>query len=117
MPFRYPVLLTDWISCGTRLAAPGGHRQQEALCKPERVSIRIIHVKLTSAPGLVDRSFVDRGVGVARRDQPAGSELAEQRINIVCQDGDRLAEHPVSAVAGKEEVVPAAGDGAEGWVV
>src|SRR5262249_40328487 len=118
-PFRRlwqlsPTLTEPKSSSGGFSLALRYRRKEEALGESERVAARVIDVELTSAPALVDRSFVNHlgRVRVPRRGQPPFPELAEQRIHVVGQDSDRLTERPVPAVAGQKEVIPAPGEDA-----
>jgi hypothetical protein len=52
-----------------------------------------------------------------RRSQPSFPELAEQRIQLIGQDSDRLTERTVPAVAREKDVVSAPREDTEGRVV
>jgi len=88
------------------------------LDEPERVTVRIVHVKLTRAPTLINRTFMDffRSVRISRRVKPSLPELAEDSVNVVGGDNNDLTKFPVARVAGEEESIAVARQRAEGRV-
>jgi hypothetical protein len=78
------------------------------LGEPERIAIRIVHVKLARAPALVNRAFMDflGSVRIPGRAQPALAKLAKNCAHIIGHNDNYLTKFPVATVAGQEESIP-----------
>jgi len=85
------------------------------LDKSERIAIGIVNVKLARAPTLINRAFMDvlGSVRIPGRAQPSLPKLAEDRVNVVGRNDNRLTKFPVATVAGEEESIPVARQRAE----
>ena len=81
------------------------------LDKPERIAIRIVHVKLARAPTLINRAFMHffRSVRITGRAQPSLAKLAEDCVNVIGRDDNHLTKFPVTTVAGQQESIAIAG--------
>jgi hypothetical protein len=88
------------------------------LGEPERIAIGIVHVKLARAPTLINRAFMHVlwSVRIPGRAQPSLPKLAEDRVNVVSRNDNRLTKLPVATVAGEEESISVARQPAEGRV-
>jgi len=88
------------------------------LGESQRVPVRILHVELAGSPGLVDRSFMNVlwRVRISRGDQASFPKLAKECIDIVRRDGDCLAERPVPAMTGEDELAPITREDAKGGI-
>ena len=88
------------------------------LREAERIAIGIVHVKLARAPTLINRAFMDvlGSIRIPGRAEPSLPKLAEDRVNVVGRNDNRLTKFPVATVAGEEESIPIARQPAEGRV-
>ena len=80
------------------------------LDEPERIAIGIVHVKLARAPTLINRAFMDvlGSVRIPGRAQPSLPKLAEDCVNVIGRNDNRLTEFPIATVAGEQESIPIA---------
>jgi hypothetical protein len=88
------------------------------LDEPESIAIGIVHVKLARAPTLINRAFMDvlGSVRIPGCAQPALPKPAEDCVNVIGRNDNRLTKFPVAAMAGEEESIPVARKPAKGRV-
>jgi len=86
------------------------------LDEPERIAIGIVHVKLARAPTLINRAFMDvlGSVRIPGRAQPSLPKLAEDCVNVIGRNDNRLTKFPVAKVARKKEPISVARQHEEG---
>jgi len=73
------------------------------LNESECVAVRIGHVELTRAPGLIERAFVDGRRRIAGRSEPPTLKRAKQSVRVIGEDDHGLPELPVARMARQEE--------------
>jgi hypothetical protein len=85
------------------------------LDEPKRIAIGIVHVQLARAPTLINRAFMDvlGSVRIPGRAQSSLPKLAEECVNVIRRNDNRLTKFPVATVAGEEESIPVARQHAE----